>query len=419
MKLFFLSLVITLISSLDFSSVIQIKEISSLAQAGGTNGGGVVRYELSADGKIKMDVKGQPQISELYIFEFWESIVTRFYSMGSDIQILEAFKLFEEPSAIEAQSEGGEVLYLERVLKKKLFYSMPSFYRILSQTIRQVYSQKSDRSHCKEMKYTNDRGNNYSNELELLKTQGLEPIQLAWRENNEQIYFNCSLYGKLGTGIADLRIKKLNQALLILHEAVYLLAARSGLHEDSVQVRYFTNALLYKIDLEVLSASGQIRTMVRRFGLDRFFLSKESKSKEVIKLLHSYESLNEKIKLVSTKTIGGAQSSTGPYRWEGLLAFPLSQAFPLKFFKWEFYNSFTVDLYPNLTPEETFILAGSYLSENYHLDFEQIFILNDNERESWLQVNQDICAKTPLFIDAQTYKIMKPKLEEYCRSKIQ
>jgi hypothetical protein len=238
---------------------------------GGGGGGGVLCYQpgQAPDGK---------SFHLALVIEAWDWTSQPLALMHKNTRFAEYYSLLPDTFSI------GD--YLRRALNDSIsgLDQNPLFKKILLQTLDEVLAQMNQ---CRELpNYVDDRGRRFPEEEQWMAAQNCHPVQLAWRspvdatlaESQEvkkdyKIEFNCRLLDRLGYKGGQPAFKKVNQAVLVLHEALYLMGARLKRHPTSAAVRTMTNLLLAnRSPLELgLFSPQDLRRLLRTLQFDDYF----------------------------------------------------------------------------------------------------------------------------------------------------
>lgn len=214
-------------------------EILQMAQ-GGTNGagggGGVACL------KDPMKPISTENIQSLYAVDYWEWEIIKSPKIGSE---------FIQPTETDNLEK-----YLQRIIDLNGALNKTKFKLLLENAIKDVLGHLKKRSYrlTDNESYTNDRGNLIDNDKEITEKEGCRFVQLAWREpmldgKEYKISFNFELFNNLGVSQPEVyrnSTRLINQASLILHEALYLIGARLNQHPTSLSVRFMVNRIMMR-----------------------------------------------------------------------------------------------------------------------------------------------------------------------------
>jgi hypothetical protein len=393
---------------------------------GGTHGGGGGGLACYAPGAEHKD----ENLLGLYVFDTYEG---EFMKPVKDAETFIA----------NVHQYRSPVDYAHFVVRMKLEDPRPrmaGLSKLLHATINEVASQLKQ---CRSLSYLDDRGRRLVNESEVYRDRNCEPIQLAYREpvnssdedapgKDFKITFDCEKYDRLGPRATsrltrDTKIK--NQAMLIVHEAVYLIAARIGGHTQSLRVRDFVQRLFWPHDLDW--SELRYRYSLRELGLDSYFMAipvGANDSQERIKVARqkSYRSavlmMGNLRRLIAPLYVGeshDAQFFTYPF-----IRFDFPVLAQLSFERGPqlarlFQQALAQELLPRFTDEEAFLFAASFLSdlgvlsEWSGLHFESLLAPGEDDRAT---VKAVCDAHRLRYEDAELAAVLIPKVSSYCAS---
>ncbi len=396
---------------------------SEFQRRGGTNGGGggggVACYADEAH-------RDRNHLKALLTYEAWISEITR---PEPDASVFLPIAPNEAPEA-----------YLQRSLQTRLKAIAPAFLEILLRTIQEVSSQTRQ---CRSFAYVNDRGIHFSNEQQVLTDRNCEPVQLAWRSpvrkwaedhwvDDFKIEFDCDLYSKLGLARGSSETKRINQALLILHEALYLMGARLGMHPDSYHIQEIAIALLLKD--RPIESSVAFRYRLREHGFDEYFrLLNPSDPKLIPEMKKSrQESYHNAVVILgnlqmlfaprgSFNTVYAAGSFSSPFYQ---FSFVTERRNPHRSptFAIAFHQALIEHGIPQMTDEEAFIFWVSLIADEGRFmrsrilrslgDFESLLLPSVDDRE----VIRELCAndRHRYLEDEELFQALEEKVQSYC-----
>ena len=353
------------------SQALDIKKIFFMGGTHGGGGGGGVACFSSALTKADrtssalLQKKMETDLKSLSVFDYWKFVKT-------------TIPLNEENYHLSRVGESPHD-YLFRILKAKSGILSPRFVQILKEAIQTV----SPRQHmCKSMPLIDDLGPDQWLHEENIETVNCARVQLARRlfdpaTDQYKFEYNCSLYTKLGKGERP-EVKTINQAVLILHEALYLMGNRLLSAMDSNSVQELAIELIRKDWPGYERDRTVFRRLLRMVGFDDFFILplKGNASQVRVGRLQAYYDLIEKLSVVLEK-FNPVSPLDDPYGKAISIALPR--------FEKEIYAVYakTIDpaqalieqkIFPSLSPEQAFILAAGTLATNFDFDFESLFL---------------------------------------------
>lgn len=244
-----------------------------LKSHGGTNGAGGGSGVICLKDTLKEITLDN--IKELHLQEFWEWTQQDLGKEGRGF--------------VQPKPEENAEQFLNRLLFEKYESLHSPFIPVLKQAISKVFQQlyeqqreqKKVLSKFSSLDYHNDRGVLFWNDQEYIDAAGCKSVQIAWRELDEskmtghyKISFNLQLYNNLGRFHFKTRqtVRILQQAMLILHEALYLLGDQLKSHSSSYHIRFLTNLMFFGPLDQMLKtgSSTQFRYLLYAHGFDGY-----------------------------------------------------------------------------------------------------------------------------------------------------
>ena len=359
----------------DSNKIIEIRGSSKALEtkqrifSGGTHGGG---------GGGGMACSGANQY---FVREYWEE-------KGSRLELEKYkgtpfYKWAAEGRSLYPTAKKNETpnQYLNRVLNR--FNQSPHFLKLLKETIKLVLPEKN--KIVPDLEIIDDWG-----EVRDFANGGREPfdgcvrIQLARRLYDPetglyQIEYNGKYFEKLGDPL-DPSSKVVNQALLILHEALYLIGNRLRTHTTSYLVHGLTNYLLIYRPNEEHNPSF-LRSTLRTMAFDDYFIFENEPQADFIRdRQDSYYNLVLKLSQIADRHF-----EKGPFALHAprggraqYLALPnidkWNYASASKYTRFAATQDILSEIYPSLNHIEAFVLAANVLIEIYEYDFEGLFM---------------------------------------------
>jgi hypothetical protein len=259
--------------ALNRSNLTTHQQIKSMGGTNGAGGGGGVA--CLKDPALPLSLKN---IKDVFTYDYWEWNLTKNPKLGLD---------YIQP--FHSENLGS---YLTRIINQNSLMKRSRFHEILEAAVQEVMIQfrsNPEQLFFENTAYRNDRGKLFDGEESYVQHHGCVLVQLAWRsllegsDDQYSIRFDKRLFELLGVLDPTHRraTKILNQASLILHEALYLIGERLGQHPTSYHVRFMVNYLM------IGAFSNQFSFLKFRYtlyssGFDHFYhlVGSSSKAKD-------------------------------------------------------------------------------------------------------------------------------------------
>lgn len=282
--------------------------------------------------------------------------------------------------------------YLERVLRHQFARPAPEFLQTLLSFVEKLDPEKWP---DEEISLIDDLGPDYSSLDQEIKNQNCSRVQLARRSDSipadgkrsYQFAFNRRLFNSLGV---DFESRIINQAVLILHEALYWINAELNETRVSQNTQSFIHSILnpraWSSEIGLPNKSYRIRELLRDVYWDAFFkLDFHQRSAKTQARVASYQNAVRLLNLAYTENKlcgvcrGDADIDPKPGTNGRLFVGQLSYTnSPLKLMsgrqKSLVEDYFIRTLLPQLTNEEAFLLVVS--------DYQDLLEIDDVRLES-------------------------------------
>lgn len=394
---------------------------------GGTHGGGGSGVACTQSRKFDMDA-----LAELYALEFWEKGGHWGYWQEFNPGARGFVRPDKNGSAyFQVLSEETPQDFLTRILVSKYGSIAPHFVKILIDAVNEVSSQTAN---CgANFEVIQDFGLIKNKLPEDVPFMSCARVQLARRVHipskdgsdpygDFRIEFNCDLFNRFGSWYATKPIRTINQALLLLHEALYLILAKQYLYNDwdggllhSAGVREITNTLMTPGSHQ--RSARDFRRMLQANSFDDYFLIVEPKESRKLSRRKSYIKLEKVFSFEANELMEIRRPSDSARD----LSFAADQyggswyAEATSKFRTDLRNKFISEVLVPFSNEEAFLYAAVLAAETLDIDFDSLFIPGVNEKKII-----DIICKPREFLKQQErhpelINTLVPKVESYCQ----